>query len=142
MRRRRTRIALVLVLALLVFGQAGGGAVTDWQTKASVDSRGLSKSWNTEALALLDVRNPYAIRAGFRTNKDLSRKVSYEYYIECEKGPEREGYGTTTTALDGSWKNITIQKASSELGRVCFVVVWGEVVDGARLRMRVQAKHP
>jgi hypothetical protein len=144
MRRKRTPIALVLMLALLalVALQAGSGAITEWQTKASANSRGLSTSWNTEAAALVDVRNPYAIRAGFRTNKDVSRRVSYDYYIDCERKREREGSGTTTTARDGSWKNVTIQRASTELGRVCNVDVYAEVVDGAQLRMRVQAKHP
>jgi hypothetical protein len=144
MRRLRTLIALILMLSMLVVTQASSVAVTDWQTKASVDSRGLNKSWYTDAGANVSVRNPYAIRASFRTNTNVSRKVTYEWWIDCENysRPRFVEGRTTTTATDGSWKNITIQSGSTTLGRVCDVDVYAEIADGARLRMRIQAKHP
>jgi hypothetical protein len=144
MNRLRTMMALTLVLSMLVVSQVSSVAVTEWQTKANVDSRGLNKTWYTDAGATVTVRNPYAIRVSFRTNTDVSRKVTYSWWIDCENyaKPRFVEGRTTTTATDGSWKNVTIQSASTTLGRVCDVDVYAEVADGARLRMRVQAKHP
>jgi hypothetical protein len=142
MRKRRARTALVLLLTFIMLGQTSSAAVTDWSTKASVDSRGLSSFWNTEAGAFVDVRNPYAIRVRFKTPTDVSRKVSYVYEIVCEKASYRQKEGTTTTPTDGTWKNVTIQPASTALGRACAVAVAATITDGARLQMRIEAKHP
>jgi hypothetical protein len=144
MRRLRTITSLVLLLAMLIVSQTASVAVTDWQTKASVDSRGLNKTWYTDVGANLSVRSPYAVRVGFRTNSNVSRKVTYDWWIDCENytKPRFVEGKSTTTPTDGSWKNITIQSGSTTLGRVCDVDVYAEIADGQRLRMRVQAKHP